>query len=339
MSPARPRVTSLAPAWRWRNGSEVRTSDITPRRRLSAALNSSECGAVVAIAGFGVWLAWLCRNHPAGLPAVAPWEFSWPEYLASLVCLSWYANGLLRTAAERRPSWSRRIFFIVGLGLIYTVVQTRFLYLAEHMFFLHRIQHLVLHHLGPFLIALAWPGEMLVCGMPPWASRLALSQPVRRACATIQRPLPAAILFVGLIFLWLCPPVHFRAMEDAWLYGLMDWTMMVDGVFFFCLVLDPRVAPPSGLSFAARIVLALSVQIPQVALGAFLATCTRDLYPWYDLCGRVFPMIGVSADQQFGAFVVLFPAGMMSAVTALIVFGRLWRTEQQTEVARAVPHL
>jgi len=297
-------------------------------------------GAALAMAvGFGALLAWLCRDHPARLPAIAPWEFSWPEYLASLACLWWYANGLLRTPADRRPSYVRRICFLAGLGLIYAVLQTRFLYLAEHMFFLHRVQHLVLHHLGPFLIALAWPGETLARGMPPWALRLALSPPVRRVCAAIQRPLPAAALFVGLIFLWLYPPVHFRAMVEARLYGVMDWTMVVDGIFFFCLVLDPRVAPPSGLSFAARIVLALSVQIPQIALGAFLAASARDLYPWYDLCGRVFAMIGAHADQQFGAFVVLFPGGMMSAVTALIVFGRLWRAEQQSEVVRACARL
>ncbi|MEO9190813.1 MAG: cytochrome c oxidase assembly protein [Acetobacteraceae bacterium] len=305
-----------------------------------AAHHGSELRAYAVIAGFGVLLAWLCREYPAHLPALAPWEFSWPEYLAGSVCLWWYARGLVRTAAECRPALGRQACFFGGLALVYAVLQTQFLYLAEHMFFLHRIQHLVLHHLGPFLIALAWPGETLARGMPVWASRLALSSPLRRACAVIQRPSLAAVLFVGLIFLWLYPPLHFRAMVDVRLYGIMDWTMVVDGIFFFCLVLDPRARPPSGLSFAARIVLAVSVQIPQIALGGFLAASARDLYPWYDLCGRVFPMIGARADQQLGAFVVLFPGGMMSAVTALIVLGRLWREERRhTEVARAIPSL
>ncbi len=173
--------------------------------------------------------------------------------------------------------------------MIYAVLQTRFLYLAEHMFFLHRVQHLVMHHLGPFLIALAWPGETLLRGMPGPVRRLVLSRPARRIGRAIQRPLPGAAVFAGLVFLWLYPPLHFRAMLDARLYGLMDWSMVVDGIFFFCLVLDPRAAPPRGCRSSGGSILVMSVQLPQIALGGMLMAARGDLYPWYDLCGRVFP--------------------------------------------------
>ncbi|MEO8714892.1 MAG: cytochrome c oxidase assembly protein [Acetobacteraceae bacterium] len=308
---------------------------ITARDRTGVALDGPECAALLGIAGVGVLLAWLCREYPARLPAIAPWEFSWSEYLAITLGAWWYGRGLARTDRADRPGWRRSALYFAGVGLIYTVLQTRFLYLAEHMFFLHRVQHLVLHHLGPFLIALAWPGEVLARGMPAWALHIARGRPMRAACASVQRPVPAAVLFVGFIFLWLYPPLHFRAMVDARLFGLMSWTMVVDGIFFFVLVLDPRVAPPSGLSFAGRIVLALSVQIPQIALGGLLLASTHDLYPWYDLCGRLFPAIDAAVDQQLGAFVILFPGGMMSAAAALIVLGRLWRAEERAE---AVAH-
>ncbi len=291
---------------------------------------------MAAMVAGGAVLSWLSRDHPSALPAIAPWEFSWPEYLAMAIGLWWYARGLLRTPSARRPSWARRVFYFAGVGLIYAVLQTRFLYLAEHMFFLHRVQHLVMHHLGPFLIALAWPGAVLARGMPAWALGIARSRPVRRACGAIQQPVLAAILFAGLIFLWVYPPLHFRVMVDARLYALMNWSMVVDGIFFFFLVLDPRVRPPSGLSLPARLVLAMSVQLPQIALGGLLASATRDLYPWYDLCGRVFPGIDAAADQQLGAFVILFPGGMMSAVAALILLRRLWRAEREAEEAGAV---
>jgi putative membrane protein len=286
---------------------------------------------MAALAGGGILLSWLARAHPAHLPAIAPWEFSWPEYLGSAMALWWYLRGLLRTPPSARPAWGRRLAYLAGVGVIYAVLQTHFLYLAEHMFFMHRVQHLAMHHLGPFLIALAWPGEVLGRGMPGWALRLARSRPVRRACVVIQRPVLAAILFAGLVFLWLYPPLHFRAMVDWRLYAVMDWSMVVDGVFFFFLVLDPRRVAPSGLSLAGRIVLAMSVQLPQIALGGVLAVATRDLYPWYDLCGRVFPSIDARVDQQLGAFVILFPGGMMSALAALIVLGRLWRAEEAAE--------
>lgn len=228
---------------------------------------------------------------------------------------------------------------LAGLVVIYIVVLTRFLYLAEHMFVLHRVQHLVLHHLGPFLIVFAWPGVVLARGIPGWALRLAGCGPVRRGCALIQRPAIAATLFVGLIVVWLYPPIQLRMMLDASLFEVADWTMVVDGIFFFWLVLDPRLIPPSRLSHAGWIILALSVQIPQIAIGGLLAVSTGDLYPWYDLYGRVFPAIGPIAGQQMGAFVVLFLGGMMSALAALVVFGRLWRAEEETKLASAVPGL
>ena len=43
----------------------------------------------------------------------------------------------------------------------------------------------------------------------------------------------AAVLFVGLIYLWLVPTVHFRAMIDPDLYAVMNWSMViVDGILF-----------------------------------------------------------------------------------------------------------
>jgi hypothetical protein len=34
------------------------------------------------------------------------------------------------------------------------------------------------------------------------------------------------------------PPVHVRAVLDLQLYALMNWSMVLDGVLFWCLVLD-----------------------------------------------------------------------------------------------------
>ncbi len=168
---------------------------LTERR--PARVDWPECAALVGIAASAALLGWLCERFPARLPAIAPWEFFWPDYLAIGVVSWWYVRGLRRTWPAHRPPWARRACFLVGLAAIYAVVLTRFLYLAEHMFVLHRAQHLVLHHLGPFLIVLAWPGAVMVRGMPRWALRLAGSAPVRRACALMRRPVLAACCSSG----------------------------------------------------------------------------------------------------------------------------------------------
>src|SRR5699024_29777 len=64
-----------------------------------------------------------------------------------------------------------------------------------------------------------------------------LWRPVRRL---LFDPLVATVLFVGLIFFWLWPVVHFDAMLNLGLYELMSWSMLVDGVIFWLVILDPR---------------------------------------------------------------------------------------------------
>ena len=120
------------------------------------------------------------------------------------------------------------------------MVQTRYDYMAQHEFFLNRIQHIFMHHLGPFLVALAWPGERCTAACPPPFRRIANARFLRVVLSVVQQPLLAAILFVGLIYLFLIPTVHFRAMIDPRLYAIMNWSMIGDGLLFWFLVLDPQ---------------------------------------------------------------------------------------------------
>jgi putative membrane protein len=304
----------------------------------SEGFDRTQVAATLAILAGVAALGWLCGAYPGGLPLWAPWEFSWVETLAGAFILWWYARGLLRTPPALRPSGVRRVLFLVGTAVIWGVLDTHFLYLAEHMFFLNRVQHVAMHHLGPFLIALAWPGETVGRGMPQALRRWTGGRTAARLLALVQRPVPAAILFAGLVFLWLIPSVHFVAMLDWRLFRVMNWSMVTDGLLFWFLVLDPRPRPPSGLSFAARLVLAISVQIPQVFLGGWLVFADHDFYPSYALCGRVFPGIGALADQQIGGLIVLFPGGMMSAAAVLILVGFIWADEKRGLAAAAGPH-
>ena len=219
---------------------------------------------------------------------------------------------------------------MIGLILTYSVLQTRFEYWSQHMFFLNRIQHVVMHHFGPFLIALSWVGGTLKRGMPLRARRLVENRVARAAIHVLQQPLLAAFLFVGLFYFWLIPAVHFRAMIDARLYALMNWSMVLDGLLFWSLVLDPRPKPPARASFGARIALSAGVMFPQILLGAMIVFSSRDLYPYYNLCGRIFPSVGALADQQIAGLVIWIPPAMMSAVGVLLVANALRLHEQST---------
>ena len=291
-----------------------------------------------ALIGLGLVLSvtaalwWLCADHPAQLPVWAPWEFSWTQFVATALALSWYARGVALTPAGERPRPWRHVVFVAGVAVIYTVLLTHFEYMAQHMFFLNRLQHLVMHHLGPFLIALSWPGASLLRGMPPTARRVIEWAPLRRVMWVVQQPVIAGALFVGLIYLWLIPAVHVRAMIDPRLYDVMNWTMVIDGLLFWSLVLDPRPSPPARTSYAMRMVVTTLVMFPQIMLGATITFSTTSLYWYYDVCGRLYPSIGALLDQHIGGVILWIPSAMMSSAAFMLTLNNVRLNEERQPV-------
>jgi putative membrane protein len=230
-------------------------------------------------------------------------------------------------------------------------LHTRLDYFFEHEFFMHRLQHLVLHHLGPFFIALSYPGAALRAGIPfAWRQRFvrpALQSPVvRKLLDVVMHPVVAVTLFVGLIYFWLLSPIHFVAMLDWRLYRVMNWSMVIDGLLFWWLVLDPRPAPPARLSPGKRVLVVIAAIPPQIVLGAFIFFTPHELYPIYSICGRAFTWLSPMRDQQIGGLLLWIPGSMMSVIGALIALrhwmrlsarGRL-RSERRATTARGVAH-
>ncbi len=296
---------------------------------LSSGRRPGTATLIIVAASAIMW--WLSTFHAAAMPAWAPWDFSFSWFYATVFPLLWYARGVRALPADRRPARWRIVFFVLGMALIYAVLQTRLEYLAQHMFFLNRLQHVVMHHLGPFLIALAWPWEAILAGAPPTVGTILDWPPVRRLLTVSRQPFLAAFLFVGLIALWLFPDVHFRAMIDPDLYLVMNWTMVGDGVLFWSLVLDPRDRAEAGISFGMRALLAVAIMFPQILIGAIIALSKHDLYTFYAWCGRIYPSIGPLDDQNYGGLIVWIPPAMMSVVALILVLNAL-RLNEEREV-------
>lgn len=266
---------------------------------------------------------------PSLLTLLEPWEFSPTVLISCSAAALLYARGIRRRHRQGLCTgiW-RSLSFYIGLLLIYGALQTYVDYLSQHMFWVHRTQHLVLHHLAPFLVMLAQPHEVIGRGIPDRLRESLLlplwrSTPVRAVYALVQSPLIAPLLFVGLIYLWLLPAVHFDAMLSAPRYKLMNWSMVIDGLLFWWLVVDPR--PPREFGTArhpVRIVMLWAVMLPQIAIGAHIALSHHILYDVYSVCGRAWP-ISPLVDQEIGGLMTWIPAAMMSVVGILIVL-RLW---------------
>ncbi|HLY52368.1 MAG TPA: cytochrome c oxidase assembly protein, partial [Steroidobacteraceae bacterium] len=234
-------------------------------------------------------------------------------------------RGLRLTPLCERPGVARSVAFFAGSTLAYLVLQTKYEYLSTHMFFLHALQQFAVHHLGPFLVALSWPQAVLARAVPlPPRTRSAFAavghHPLARALyAALQNRFVAPTIFTGLIVFWLLPGMHFDAMLSGRVYWWMNWSMLVDGLLFWFLALDPR---PRGagalLGYGARMAMVLVMMVPEMLVGVFIALSGRDLYEVYDVCGRAWAM-SAQADQELGGLILWVPVATLDAVAVLLL--------------------
>ncbi len=140
---------------------------------------------------------------------LTPWELS-PTLLLMFFVGGWL---FVRGTRVHRVGGVRQAFFWIGMIVLYLSMHTRIDYYAERMFFIHRLQHLALHHLGPLLIMGAYPGQVMRAGLPmSWRLRLRdfrLSKPGRILIAVLTNKILVPVLFVVLVLGFLIPTVQF----------------------------------------------------------------------------------------------------------------------------------
>ncbi len=274
-----------------------------------------------------------------GLAFLVPWEFSPLAFVLCVGGVAAYARGLALMPRAARPSVWRRIAYFTGFGLVWFVLQTRFDYYAQHMFFMHRIAHLVLHHLGAFLIALSNPIAVLGHGLPRPLVERVLKPLWRRpgmqlVVRAIQNVWVAPVIFVGLLYFWLTPAIHFVAMLSPDVYWVMNWSMFLDGVLFWALVLDTRKPGEAWAGYGARIWMVILAMPPQIVLGAYIALSGVELFDVYGLCGRAWNL-SASTDQTIGGLLIWIQAADMHVIAALIVIARWMRADRGRPSPRA----
>ena len=223
---------------------------------------------------------------------------------------------------------------MVGVVSFYVVLQTHVDYYAQHMFFVHRWAHFVLHHAGAFAIAFGMGGQAVFAGMPGFLKPLVRSRPVQGTLSVLQHPAVAPALFVGLLYFWLIPQIHTVVMLNRDLYEVMNWSMAINGVMFWALVLDSRAKPPARLSHLMRALLIIVIELPQMVLGAILSLSSKDYYPVYEICGRVLDMTALN-DQHYGGLIIWLPGTLTSFAAMIVVLVTMRLNEERVEREKA----
>jgi putative membrane protein len=119
-------------------------------------------------------------------------------------------------------------------------------------------------------------------------------------------------------------------MLDARLYDIMNESMAIDGILFWCLILDRRPHPPARIGSGLRALLVIAVEPLQMVLGAILSLSGRDFYPVYRICGRVWDMSALS-DMHFGGLIIWLPSTLTSFAGMIVVLVTMRLNEEAAE--------
>ena len=259
-----------------------------------------------------------------------PWEFS-PTVVATIaLAVVLYIVGCAQ--AEHPPAYPRRLAFYLGLSLIYAALQTGWDYYSGHMFFVHRLQHFVLHDVGPALIAAAAPAAELARGLPRrLAQRLArMAARLRPLARALLDPWTATAMYIASLIVWIWPPIHFDVMLSNPLYRFMNWSVVLGDLPFWWLILDPRPYPLARVKGGFRILMLSVAMLPMMLAGAVLGLSRHDLYPVYGICGRFAPVSPLT-DQQIGGLIIWIPGTVLLVVVAILVLRRTLHQEHSAQ--------
>ncbi len=264
---------------------------------------------------------------------LVPWEFSWVFLATFALACALYVRGTRRLVVPK----SRQLTFWIGMAMVYASLHTYFDYYAEHEFFMHRIQQVLLHHLAPLLIIAAYPGSVLRAGVPLrvriWLRRLARTWPVRLVAAVLLNPTIATLTFVAFILVWLIPHMQTLAMLDWRVYRFMNWSMVVSGLIYWWLVLDHRPRPPGRMIPGMRVLSPGITMTPQIVAGAIVTFSKTDLYPIFEICGRAFTF-NVLTGQLIGGVIMWVPAAIIESIGGLLALQQWLRLSRSGRIRR-----
>jgi cytochrome c oxidase assembly factor CtaG len=235
----------------------------------------------------------------------------------------------------------RAVAFAAALATVLVALTGPIDRLADDLFWVHMLQHVLLVMVAAPLLVLAAPWHELWRPLPlglrrgvakPVARR-SWAAPIRWAGAGLARPIPAWIAFNLNLLIWHWPPLYDLALRNEWVHDIEHLLFLGTAVLFWAQVWD---SPPlrARLSPFGRVVYVTAATVPAWLLALVLAMASTPLYPAY--AGDAGRPWGISAltDQQLAAGVMWGPGGIPFSVAVFLGIYRWLQTEGQVAPPR-----
>jgi putative membrane protein len=227
----------------------------------------------------------------------------------------------LRPAADA-PVWRLCCFLgslLVALVALISPVDA----LADQLFFMHMVQHMLLLDLVPILAILGLTKVIL--------------RPVTRAVRAFERragalalPAFAVVLYVAVLWTWHIPAAYDLALRHPVVHLLEHATFLAAGSLYWWHLLSP-IRARLRLHGMGPVVYMASTKLFVGALGMGLAFAPSALYPYYIHHARVW---GISAgdDQSIAGLIMAVEQSLVMGIALVVLFVRaLSESERQQQ--------
>jgi putative membrane protein len=232
----------------------------------------------------------------------------------------------VRRWREVRASPGRLTSFLGAMALVLLALCSPIDRLAEQLFFVHMIQHLLLLDLVPILVMLSLTRVLL----RPLTRRLIR---LERAAGPLAHPVFAIVAYVSVMAFWHVPALYDTALEHPVVHVLEHVTFGLAGGLYWWFLLSP-IRSRQRLGGMGPVVYMLATKALVGLLGILLAFAPDALYDFYD---RQPGYWGLSpgTDQAVGGLIMALEQSIVMGIALVFLFvralGESEREEQRAE--------
>jgi putative membrane protein len=228
------------------------------------------------------------------------------------------------SGSTRGASVDRLIAWLAGVLCIAVALISPVDTLADQVFAMHMVQHVLLLDFAPILLIAGLTKVLL----RPVARRIL---DLERALGPIAHPAFAVVLYVGFMWLWHVPAMYDAALEHSAVHVLEHTCFLTAGVLYWWHLLSPvRGRHLTGL---APIVYMVSTKVLVGLLGIFLTFAPDSLYSFYEHAPRVWGLHPSDDQALAGAIMAIEQSVVMGVALAYLFVRALAESEREEERA------
>jgi putative membrane protein len=197
--------------------------------------------------------------------------------------------------------------------------------LAEELFSMHMLQHVLLLDLAPILAILGFTKVLL--------------RPLTRAVGALERragalahPAFAVVLYVAVIWSWHAPAAYDLALRHPLVHVLEHVSFLAAGTLYWWHLLSP-IRARLRLGGMGPVVYMASTKLLVGALGMGLAFAPSALYPYYVHHARVWSL-SAHDDQSIAGLVMALEQSLVMGVALVALFVRMLAESEREQLRR-----